>query len=740
MNNNENPQRTIPCSVTCSALALVLGAYAGDGSAQPVTLAPINVEETLPQRLEDTPGAASVLTDEDIESFRPYTLHDAFDVVPGVRTIDDDVLGLRSGIGIRGAPSRRSRKVLLLEDGVPINASTYLDPSAHYTPPMERLESIEVLKGTGHVLHGPLNNHGIINFRNKRPTSAPETTVELGAGNLDTFKRHAMHTRTDGRLGTVFSYTGMDADGSFDVEEFSWDDFFVSFDYELNESHDIGLSITYFRERSDYDESNLTPIEYDLAPRRKLGRFGQEYNNFNLDYYKYDLTHNWWVSDRFSVSNKLFATDLDRARFTVEPEEIEVDALPDFVYEDDAYRFVPGVSGVMIGRVRQYNTYGAESRMQLTGLGSGNTEHALQWGLRAERHFLDNREPFGDIGEILNNNNRGHFSGENALEAASLEKFQATAVSGFFQDAMRTGHWTVTPGVRVEYYTQKEDVLLDDNEPGDGPEKDSNTLVLPSISALYDGFENTQWFGSIGRGYTPAFARTAEEFPLEPETGINTQVGFRTTAWRGFAVEGALFYNHIEDTVVQLPYTIDDRNVVLNSEDSRSYGVDVGVRFDSSALTGSAYNFFGELAYSYVNAEFTDGEVDGNRVPEIPENAGSITLGVEHTAGWKASATLSHFGSFYTDPTNVRSRTLADEDREPVGPGDELEIREPAVLGLVPSHTLLSARASYALPHAPVTLWVQGRNLTDKQYITDFENGIRPGAERTYVAGVTVLF
>lgn len=367
--DNTVSRRRLPCSLNCSALALALalalGICAGEASAQPVTLPPINVEDTLPERLEDTPGAASVLSDADIDSLRPYTLHDALGFVPGVRTIDDDVLGLRAGISIRGAPSRRSRKVLLLEDGVPINASTYLDPGAHYTPPMERLESIEVLKGMGHVLHGPLNNHGIIHFRNKWPTLEPETTVELGAGNLGTFRRHLMHTRTDGRLGTVFAYTGLDADGSFDVEQFSWDDFFASFDYALNDRHDIGLSVTYFRERSDYDESNLTPVEYALAPRRKRGRFAQEYNNFNLDYYKYDLTHNWQVSDRLSVSNKLFMTDLDRARFTVEPDEIEVDALPDFVYADPAYRFVPGVSGVMIGRVRQYNTYGAQSRMQL---------------------------------------------------------------------------------------------------------------------------------------------------------------------------------------------------------------------------------------------------------------------------------------------------------------------------------------------------------------------------------------
>src|SRR5690606_41124745 len=116
---------------------------------------------------------------EHLAQLRRCTWHDAFDVMPGVRALGDGGLGGRTGIGIRGAPSRRSRKVLLLEDGSPINASTYLDPSGHYTPPMERLERIDVLKANGQILHGTLTNHGIINFRNKRLTEQPDTSAEI---------------------------------------------------------------------------------------------------------------------------------------------------------------------------------------------------------------------------------------------------------------------------------------------------------------------------------------------------------------------------------------------------------------------------------------------------------------------------------------------------------------------------------------------------------------------------------
>ncbi|MEX2469279.1 MAG: TonB-dependent receptor, partial [Pseudohongiellaceae bacterium] len=676
---------------------------------------------------------------EEIAAWRPYTLHDALSFIPGVRTIDDDVLGRRSAIGVRGAPPRRSRKTLLLEDGTPINFSTYLDPSSHYTPPMERLESVDVLKGTGHVLHGPLNNHGIVNFRNKQATATPQTDIELAAGNLSTLKRHLMHRRTEGSVGLVFSYTGADADGAFDLEEFGYDDFYTSADWDINENQDLAVSYTYFRERSHYDESNLTPQEYAVAPRTKRDRFGQEYNTFALNYQKADLSHDWRLGDSLSLSTRVFATDADRPRFTVDPEEISVDALPAIELEDPDLLFIPGAQGEMISRDRYYRTYGIESRMEAGGFELGGNSHTLQWGLRFERHFLNDMRSAGEEGVILTESHRGARTRDDA--------YQATATSAFLQDAIRSGDWLVTPGVRIEEYEVTKVRRSIPNNPGPhGPrQEDTNFLLLPSLSLLYNGMgEDTQVFANVARGYTPAFARTAEGFPLEPETGINAQVGIRTVARQAWNLEAALFYNRITDTIVQLPFSVNDMNIYLNSADSRSWGVDLGARWESETLGRSDVRFYTQLAYNYSNAEFTrdfEGSgIKGNRVPEIPLHAGSLTFGLQDNTGLQASFTVSHFGNFYTDPINTIPLILADEDREPVGPGDELEIREPAVLGRVPAHTLYSAALSYAPPGKNWSLWLQGRNLADKLYISDLENGIRPGAERTISGGISLRF
>ncbi|MHA7833749.1 MAG: TonB-dependent receptor family protein [Algiphilus sp.] len=714
------------------AIAPTLLLVATAASAETATFDPIIVESTFEGSANQTPGAARSIDDEVLVERRPYSLHDALEQIPGLRTLDDDAMGRRSGIGVRGAPPRRSRKTLLLEDGVPINASPYLDSSGHYTPPTQRLERVDALKGAGHVIYGPINNYGIVNFRNKQPTETPVTTVELGSGNLNTSSRHVMHQRTDGAVGTVLSYTSFAGDGIFDIERTRYDDYFGSVDWALSEQHSVGLSATFARERSNYDESNLTPQEFAVAPYRKKNRFAQENNTIAPDYYKLDLTHQW-QSEAWQISSRVYASRLFRPRFTVDPDEAEVSALPEVVLTDPEYRFVPGESGVMVSRTRDYRNLGAESRFVLD-LGA----QRLSWGVQLHRGIFDDKRSFGEPGEVLDANNRGNFRGENDLAAARLTKYQSSAVSAYVLDRINLGNWSITPGLRAERYEVKKDERFRGNDPGSGLERDEQTIVLPSLAVLYRGIENTQIFANVARGYTPAFARTADSFPLDPEIGINTQVGFRTVRPSGLYFDSAIFYSRIEDTVVQLPFTIDDDNLRVNAADSNSYGIDLGLGYETQPLW-RGISGFADLGASYTRARFTDGLVDGNRVPGVSEHAGTLTLGLRAGDRWHASLTASHLGDYFSDLLNTNDFVLADEDREPVSQDDDIEIREVVVLGRVASRTVLSARSGFttSLGGTDVEFWVAGRNLTDRLYVNDLENGIRPGPRRSVLFGLT---
>ena len=85
--------------------------------------------------------------------------------VPGINGFADDGIGnSRISIGIRGLNPRRSSRVLILEDGVPIQPALYVYPNMYYNPPADRIDQIEVIKGSGTILYGPQTMGGIINY------------------------------------------------------------------------------------------------------------------------------------------------------------------------------------------------------------------------------------------------------------------------------------------------------------------------------------------------------------------------------------------------------------------------------------------------------------------------------------------------------------------------------------------------------------------------------------------------
>jgi Fe(3+) dicitrate transport protein len=677
-----------------------------------ITVSAIDVRDLLSGGGDGTPGAAASVSAAELRRLRPFSVHEAMAVLPGVRTIDDDAFGRRSGIGIRGAPPRRSRRVLLLEDGVPVNAATYLDPSAHYTPPIERLDRIEALKGAGQLVHGPLNNHGVINFRSAQATSTPATTFDAGLGSAGTFRRHAMHTRTVGRAGLVLAYSGLNGDGVFDVEDHRYDDWFGSTAWQVNDRHELSGSFTYFRERSNYDERNLSLDEFARDPRSKRQlNSGADANTFAIDYLKGHVTHQFRVDSQLTLTSHVFATTLDRPRFETRAGGPLADG------------------GYMRGRERRYGTTGAASRAAWHA-DDGRLWQSVQAGLRWERQSFDNRNTVGALGDTLTTGNRGELAtadGVTFLEHGRREQLEAWAMSLFVQSTMAAGPVSITPGVRVERYRQIRSVRFRPGSTVPFDEHETRTLVLPGIGLRFALGDTTDLHAGVHRGYSPAIART-EDFPLLPETGVDVQIGVRSRVIRGVTLDLAGYSNRLQNTIVKRTFTDQfGANVFVNSGQSHIRGLDMGLRAESRPLAGDG-QVFAHVVYNLADARFTTSPVDGKQVPEIARHSGNATLGFTHGAGWSTSVSLLHSGGFHTDELNTLALSTPDPD-------EPLEI-----IGRVPGHSVWSARTTVPLTRSGWTFWVQVRNLTNRLYISDLQDGLRPGAGRVASSGLRVTF
>ena len=124
----------------------------------------LTVTGILPDRLEAVPGSFDIVDERDLERRRPFTVKEALKTVPGINAVDEDSYGLALNIGVRGLNPRRTSRTLLMEDGMPLFLGPYGDPSAHYSTPLDRVERIEVVKGSGQILYGPQTVGGMINF------------------------------------------------------------------------------------------------------------------------------------------------------------------------------------------------------------------------------------------------------------------------------------------------------------------------------------------------------------------------------------------------------------------------------------------------------------------------------------------------------------------------------------------------------------------------------------------------
>ena len=115
--------------------------------------------------LQKVPGSGTLVTTQGdrARSSRP-TSPRCSGASPGLTATQQESGGLRLDVGIHGLDPGRSRRVLILEDGVPVSVNPYAEPDIYYVPTVERMRGVEVVKGSGNILFGPQTIGGVINF------------------------------------------------------------------------------------------------------------------------------------------------------------------------------------------------------------------------------------------------------------------------------------------------------------------------------------------------------------------------------------------------------------------------------------------------------------------------------------------------------------------------------------------------------------------------------------------------
>ena len=140
----------------------------------------------------------------------PYFDRRALRKVAGIYTRGEEGFGLRPNIGIRGLDPTRSTQLLLLEDGLPLAYAPYGDNASYYHPPIDRFESVEVIKGGGQILYGPRTVGAVINYLTPQPPQDAGGMVTLTGGTRDYFMGTARRYHL-ARTGLLLDYSASKA-------------------------------------------------------------------------------------------------------------------------------------------------------------------------------------------------------------------------------------------------------------------------------------------------------------------------------------------------------------------------------------------------------------------------------------------------------------------------------------------------------------------------------------------------
>ena len=132
---------------------------------QAIVMAKLEIISDANAPYQSFPGAATVLDVKSLNLIDPIGTQEVLELVPGVNGYADDGIGnSRLSIGIRGLNPRRSSRILILEDGIPIQPALYVYPNMYYNPPSDRIDRLEVIKGSAAIKYGPQTMGGVINY------------------------------------------------------------------------------------------------------------------------------------------------------------------------------------------------------------------------------------------------------------------------------------------------------------------------------------------------------------------------------------------------------------------------------------------------------------------------------------------------------------------------------------------------------------------------------------------------
>jgi Fe(3+) dicitrate transport protein len=577
-----------------------------------------------------------------------------FSKTPGISVWENDGSGVQLGVASRGLSPNRSWEFNVRMNGYDITPDPMGYPEAYYTPPMEVVDRIEIIRGASSLQYGPQFG-GLMNFVVRKPDISTKFTFESQntVGNNGLFSTFNYIGGTEGRLSYTAYYQKRVGNGWREHSAFNTDHAHMELSYAVNNKLRIGADLTYMATEIQ-QAGGLNDLQFSQNPRQGL----RSRNWFSTPWFIPALTAEYIINDRTKVSWKTFGTFAERNSVGFVQAINQVDNIGNRQVDRDLY-----------------NTIGSEVRMlsDYKFMGLNNT---LATGLRYYKGRID-RKQFGkgtsgkDMDfELVDPIYPRDLDFNNVNRAAFIENIFRINDKLLFTGGLRfenigssmAGRFGVVNGQNVNLI----------------PATRTRNFLLLGFGAEYHATRRTEFYANFSEAYRPVLisdltppATTDVIDPnLRDAKGFNFDVGYRGKVGNYLNFDVDYFFLNYDDRIGTLTQGSAGNffQFRTNLGKSVSKGFEAYIEFDPFAafiqnVKYGSLSLFASLAHvnasyrdfqvaSVVNGQLTTTNLAGKRVENAPRSINRFGATYDKNL-FSITWQLSYIGKAYADASNT---------------------------------------------------------------------------------------
>lgn len=578
-----------------------------------------------------------------------------FAKVPGMSIWENDGSGIQAGVATRGLSPNRSWEFNVRQNGYDISSEVFGYPESYYTPPMEALERIEVIRGAASLQFGPQFG-GLLNYRIKKGNPGKPVAVETQqtVGSYGLFNSY----NAIGGTHKKFSYYGFfhyrTANGWRDNSLYNIYTGYFSAGYQLTKKIKIEGEYTSMNYESQ-QPGGLTDAHFTDNHVQSL----RERNWFSAPFSVASLTLKYDVSKAVNLQIKSFATFAERN---------SVGFTKPITTKDTINPATGQYSERQVDR-DSYNNYGAEARVAVN-YRLFEKENVLAAGIRAYSGNTDrNQLGVGTTGTDYD------LTLTNPTYGRSLE-FGTINYAAFAENIFKVGNrLKILPGLRFEYIENQSKGYINTTQSGTlNADKRERTFLLYGIGSELEVTKKTNVYGNYSLAYrpvtfselTPSATTEIIDPNLKDASGFNADLGYRGTVKNFLNFDVGVFYLNYDNRIGTLTQngSLFKTNIGTSvSKGVESYvEIDVVKMFTEKSRLGTVSIF---ASNSFISAKYVKWNnpaiandpkksIENKRVENAPEYIHRFGA-TYYLKGFSATFQMSSVGDVYTDAANTET-------------------------------------------------------------------------------------